>query len=316
MLIEETILLATLQTGLLGYCFDLFLGGALLIDKVERCPSLANSHDLVADTYGSFNALMKSADLKLAVLCAKGDPELSAKTAEPRDLPDQVDIGSSKLGPANLMDQRDYFPDRDSLLAELHHRVRNNLQIIISSLNLQLRELRSDEAIAALQESINRVNSFSLIQNLCYDASVTGGVDFGAHLAALREQYLKGGARSLGLSLVIDGPKLILPLGQAIPCSMAISELLFASWKYQHQRNASDRHDSAIHIDFTEEKDSFQIGIRGKPSHGVINLSDSSCLELRLCNALIGQLNGQIKFQPDANNHSLSRVLIDGPLVR
>jgi two-component sensor histidine kinase len=214
------------------------------------------------------------------------------------------------------MGQKDRFADRDTLLAELHHRVRNNLQIIISALNLQLRELRSEEAIAALQESIDRITSFSLIQNLCYDASDAGRIDFGSHLAELRKQHLKAGERPLGLSLIIEGPKLILPLSQAIPCSMAISELIFASCKYEHQSQASDRYDSVIHLDFTEAKDSFQISIRGTPIHRVINLDDSNCLELRLCKALIGQLSGQIRFQPDCNNHSLSRVLIDGPLVR
>ena len=115
------------------------------------------------------------------------------------------------------------------LLKEIHHRVKNNLQIISSLLDLQSSNL-DEVARCIFADSQNRINSMALIHEELYNSTDLAHVDFETYAGNLAETLIGTyGAASVGLELVVDA--LPLTLDKAIPMGLIINELVSNSLK-------------------------------------------------------------------------------------
>ena len=123
--------------------------------------------------------------------------------------------------------------EKETLLKEVHHRVKNNLQVISSLLSLQSRSVEDPRAAAMLQESQNRVHSISLVHEKLYEAGDLGRVDFGDYLQALGNHLQGAWAGTEGrVSITVDATGLRLPLDVAIPCGLIVNELVTNAFKH------------------------------------------------------------------------------------
>jgi two-component sensor histidine kinase len=122
------------------------------------------------------------------------------------------------------------------LMKELHHRVKNNLQIVSSLLNLQTYRLKDEEAISALKESQLRVQAMSLIHQRLYQVQDVSLVNFKLYLDDLAETLMKAyGYDRDTFDLHVEVDKEFLDVDTVMPLGLLINEILTNSFKYAYQ---------------------------------------------------------------------------------
>jgi two-component sensor histidine kinase len=123
--------------------------------------------------------------------------------------------------------------EKEILLKEIHHRVKNNLQVISSLLNLQARYLPDPAARAIFSQSQNRVQSIALVHERLYESADLSHVNFGKYLSVLLENIFDThDAASRGLSKIIDVGDANLTVDVAIPCGLIVNELVTNALKH------------------------------------------------------------------------------------
>ncbi|PZV14954.1 MAG: hypothetical protein DCF22_07890 [Leptolyngbya sp.] len=142
----------------------------------------------------------------------------------------QTEIAERQQAEANL---RAALSEKEVLLKEIHHRVKNNLQIVSGLLQLQAQSLQDSPAIHALRESQNRVESMSLIHKKLYISSDLEQIDAADYIQSLATSLLTTYKVSPGaIALQVDVEPVILSLDQGIPCGLIINELVSNALKY------------------------------------------------------------------------------------
>ncbi|AVG18099.1 histidine kinase [Chromobacterium vaccinii] len=127
--------------------------------------------------------------------------------------------------------------EKTTLLNEVHHRVKNNLQVIISLLSMQSQYVREDSARGVLQDSQARVRSMALIHQLLYERHDFSRVDLGEYLQRFNQLLLSSyGQLAGGLSVELDAPAglVCIELQRATPCGLLINELLTNALKHAY----------------------------------------------------------------------------------
>ena len=128
---------------------------------------------------------------------------------------------------------RQSLEEKKILLAEVHHRVKNNLAVITGLLELQYHNLESEEAKNALRDSQLRVNSMGLIHEKLYQSESLAEIDFGQYIEELVGVIVKSHNKSKDdIDIVMNSADIKLPIKKAIPCGLVINEIVTNSMKY------------------------------------------------------------------------------------
>ncbi len=123
--------------------------------------------------------------------------------------------------------------DKEVLLKELHHRVKNNLQVICSMLGLQAGTLQDAAAVAALQNCQSRVQSIAIIHDLLYGSTALSHLDFSAYAQRLLREVASTYGVDLSRIRLRSGPApQFLDMDHAIPCGLILNELITNSLKH------------------------------------------------------------------------------------
>jgi PAS domain S-box-containing protein len=123
--------------------------------------------------------------------------------------------------------------EKDILLREIHHRVKNNLQIIHSLLDLQASRIEDSVILEMLQETQNRIQSMALIHQTLYQSQDFSSVDFRNFLDNLLSMLSAShGLDSGHIRLSIDSADVLLPLNVAIPCGLIVNEIVTNSLRH------------------------------------------------------------------------------------
>ena len=128
---------------------------------------------------------------------------------------------------------RSALKEKEVLLQEVHHRVKNNLQVISSMLNLQKSFVKDPETLNLLEESTNRIATMSYIHESLYRNTDFANISFAEYLQRLSANLIQSYSRSdceVVLQTVFD--EVFLSLEQAIPCGLITNELVSNSLKY------------------------------------------------------------------------------------
>ena len=187
--------------------------------------------------------------------------------------------------------------EKEILLQEIHHRVKNNLQIITSLLRMQSRAVQDPALSEALRECQNRVASMALIHDKLYRARDLARVSFGEYVRDLTNNILTSyalPARSVRVRLDIDD--LSLSLDCAVPCGLILNELMSNCLKHAFPVGHSGTVYIGLHAEGEEE---LCLVVRddgvGLPAD--VDLGRTSSLGWRLIRALVEQLGGVVRCQ-------------------
>ncbi|KYK34181.1 MAG: hypothetical protein AYK19_02765 [Theionarchaea archaeon DG-70-1] len=122
--------------------------------------------------------------------------------------------------------------EKEILLQEIHHRVKNNIQVICSLLNLQSRHIKDKKYAEMLKESQDRIKSMGLIHEKLYKSESLAQIDFSEYIKDLAQSLFRSyGASASNIALKIEG-NVCLGIDTAIPCGLLINELVSNSLKH------------------------------------------------------------------------------------
>jgi PAS domain S-box-containing protein len=197
--------------------------------------------------------------------------------------------------------------EKEVLLKELHHRVKNNLQIISSLLNLQSKYIKDPHALRMFSDSQSRIKSMASVHEILYQSKDIARIDFSEYIRNLMIQlYRSYGDHSKTVAFEINVQDVMLDVDTAVTCGLIINELVSNSLKYAFP----DRNSGKICIDASVNN--FDIlslivydnGI-GFPKDVGLDVIDS--LGLKLVVALSNQLSGSIEL--DNTNGTMFKII-------
>jgi two-component sensor histidine kinase len=122
--------------------------------------------------------------------------------------------------------------EKETLLKEIHHRVKNNMTVISSLLNLQMTRLSDKEAKEALQDSQNRVQTMSMIHETLYRSDNLSAIDMKTYLSELGRIIFQSYNLSGKVTLKIEAEGILIGVKQASPVGLIVNELITNSLKY------------------------------------------------------------------------------------
>ncbi|ADL58222.1 PAS domain S-box protein [Methanothermobacter marburgensis] len=182
---------------------------------------------------------------------------------------------------------RSSLREKEALLREVHHRVKNNFQIISSLINLQLSEIQDPAPLLDLQ---SRVQSMALVHELLYESEDITSIDMRRYIERLTSSILDS-YHAAGIELNVSAKDVTLPIETAVPLGLIINELITNSVKYAFSEGGE------ITVELESEGDDFILTISdngvGFPPDFVLEESDS--LGLKLVSGLVDQLDGDLE---------------------
>jgi two-component sensor histidine kinase len=190
--------------------------------------------------------------------------------------------------------------EKEALLKEIHHRVKNNLQVVSSLLGLQSRAVADPEMRKMFQESQDRIHSMALLHESLYQSQNLSQVDFPEYIRQLAAHLFHSyGVGVDRIHLRTDLDRLSLNLDAAMPCGLIINELISNSLKYAFPEGRSGE----IRIELREHADGMArlvVADNGVGLRADIDWVNTRSLGLRLVRSLAEQLGGKIEVSSQA----------------
>lgn len=183
--------------------------------------------------------------------------------------------------------------EKEVLLKEVHHRVKNNLQVISSILNLQTAYLKDRGTINLLKECQNRIKTMAFIHESLYQNKDFSQINFSEYIITLVKNLFysfETNQQKIKTHFAVD--TIFLNLDVSIPCGLIMNELVSNALKYAFD----DGREGTVFITLKKEKGKIKMAVadngRGMPEH--VNFRSTETLGLQLVTTLTEQINGTI----------------------
>lgn len=186
--------------------------------------------------------------------------------------------------------------EKDVLLREVHHRVKNNMQIISSILSMQSRNIDDPRLKDVLQESQNRIHSMALIHENLYNHKSLANIMFSSYVKSLTGNIARTYANQqakIKFDYQIDDA--YLPMDIAIPCGLIINELISNSFKYAFVNQTK----GIISIHFKNISDDNYVLIVSDNGVGIppeVNIKKTKSLGMKILHKLVQQIEGELQY--------------------
>ena len=196
--------------------------------------------------------------------------------------------------------------EKEVLLKEIHHRVKNNLQVVSSLLGIQSRRVQDTAAIDALKEGRSRVQSMSLIHQNLYSKDNLTGIEIKSYFKKLAENiFLTYNLTPDKIQMTSDIDELILDVDTVIPLGLILNELITNALKY-----AFPQGEGKIHVAIKESQDGLLLKVKDN-GIGISNpekVKESDSFGYDLINSFVEKLDGEITIKVD-NGTEISTLL-------
>jgi two-component sensor histidine kinase len=189
--------------------------------------------------------------------------------------------------------------EKEILLKEVHHRVKNNLNVILSLLNLQEHGIRNKaQAMAAFQESRNRIHAMALVHEKLYQSADLSRVDVGEYVNSLASRLLSVHGLQKWVSLDVRIERVFLDINTAVPLGLILNELITNAMKHAFR----DRKKGRLHVAVKLlANDRYDVVVRddGRGLPPEVDWKNPGSMGLQLVSWLVQQLGGTLSVTSD-----------------
>lgn len=185
--------------------------------------------------------------------------------------------------------------EKDVLIKEVHHRVKNNMQIISSLFNLQQNSIKDPDSLAAFKDTKNRVNTMAMVHENLYHSQDLSNLDIGKYIENLLTSLYRTYVTNQKLvHLEMDVERVNMSINTAIPLGLIINELITNSLKYAFPEGKK----GDILLGLYSENDGYALYIvdNGIGFPEEIDFRNTESLGMQLVNTLVEQINGTIEL--------------------
>ena len=186
--------------------------------------------------------------------------------------------------------------EKETMLKEIHHRVKNNLQVISSLLDLQSSYLQDEKVKEMFQNSVGRISAMANIHSMLYRSEGLASVDFGDFIrdlaGRLQQSYLTSESPT---EVHVNVADVSLPIETSIPCGLILNELISNALKHAFPEGRGGE----VTISMKTAGDRFVLKVqdRGIGFPEAVDFQNPQTLGLELVNLLVGQINGKIDMR-------------------
>lgn len=242
---------------------------------------------------------------KETIRLSKGNKELSVLVygvpvfIEGRRIADfgiYVDITNRKMAEQKVLQS---LKEKEVLLAEIHHRVKNNLAIISGLLELQSSTMANEEIKSFLQESQTRIKSIAMIHEKLYHSETLSNIEFDEYIVSLSksiEKLYKNVNKQI--NFVTNAEKVLLNINQAIPCALLLNEILVNAYKHAFVEQDTGN----IQVELKSDSDYVILKVKddgiGLPKN--FDIGKSKSLGMTLITTLSKQLSAELEMKSDS----------------
>ncbi|MCW8849668.1 MAG: HAMP domain-containing protein [Melioribacteraceae bacterium] len=313
-------ILGSLLSFLIIWIFTKPLNGIVLsLNKIadgdysQRIKIISN--DEIGYLSSSFNEMIEK------VQSSNEEMEIISKELEQRvtDRTKELEGALKSLQKENLQRRKieneisKSLTEKEVLLKEIHHRVKNNLQIVSSLFFFQSKQVTDPKMLEMFRDGQNRVKSMALIHEKLYQSGDLANIDFKEYIKKLSNFLLQSyGVNQSKIKLKNNVQQVFLGVDTAVPCGLIINELISNSLKHGFTNMSSGE----IRIDMGHNEHDqliLKISDNGKGIPKNLNIEQSDSLGLRLVYNLTTQLNGKVEFFN--NNGTTVKIVFPDPAL-
>ena len=185
-----------------------------------------------------------------------------------------------------------------TLMKEIHHRVKNNLQVISSLLDLQSQTIGDSQAAEAIKESRNRVQTMALIHQDLYIDSDTKGIEMRGYINKLAQSLFSSyNVKKNNISLETDIEPILLDIDQVIPIGFVLNELISNALKYAFL----NRDSGVLHIALQQHQDELLLKVKdnGEGFPSGLNIYQAQSFGYKLVKAFSQKLKARLEVYND-----------------
>jgi two-component sensor histidine kinase len=242
--------------------------------------------------------------LKVVIYLANLRYDKKARISEKKDHFDALALGINMLG-EELKASTISLHEKEVLLKEIHHRVKNNLQVISSLLNLQSEKIKQPDLLETFMESQNRIRAMALVHEKLYQSNDLSQIDFTEYMNSF-SIYMNSAynldPNNVQIQLDADPKPHLFKIDTAIPCSLILNELISNSCKYAFP----DKRKGSIRLYFVLEKETektayylLKVSDDGIGISPDIDIKKTNSLGLQLVDMLTQQIEGSVELDRD-----------------
>jgi PAS domain S-box-containing protein len=188
---------------------------------------------------------------------------------------------------------RNSLHEKETLLREIHHRVKNNLQIINTLLDLQSYSISDEQARRFFNECQDRIRSMAMIHEKLYETVDFVSIDFAAYLDNLVNQLFRTYVPDDRISLTVQSDDLTMGIDEAIPCGLIVNELISNSLKHAFPSGGSGRLTVRLRVD-EDRMITLEVADSGVGLSPGLDFRNCDTLGLQLVTLLVRQLDGEL----------------------
>ncbi len=286
-----------------------------VVDTVEKISAgdftqrvMISSNDEIGYLAKTFNQMVQNIN-SVTLQLENTNTGLEKRTIELEDVNCSLkqEIEQRKLAEEKIQHS---LCENEVLLKEIHHRVKNNLQIISSLLYLNSKKIKDDESLIIFKESQNRIKSIALVHERLYQSHDFRKIDFNEYVKKLTtDLYHSFAINGSEIKLILDIYDIYISIEIAIPCGLIINELVSNSLKYAFPKTDQQNNNLEIKIYFIRTENNellLEISDNGIGLPEGFDLKKSQSLGLQLVDTLITQLDGEREI--DLTNGTLMRI--------
>lgn len=182
--------------------------------------------------------------------------------------------------------------ENELLIKEIHHRVKNNLQIISSILNLQFNNIDDEHVHEALVKSKNRINSISIIHTMLCQSEGPASANFGEYLCKLTESISYGFSLNSNIKCYVEQSQTFFDVDLSINLGLIVTELLTNAYKHAFKGRA----EGIIHVKLSDKEGKYELIIADDGVGIAKNQTINHSLGLEIVYDLVAQINGTINL--------------------